>query len=110
LVAGELAAFARLRALRDLDLELPRERQVLGRVAEASRGDLLDARGPLGAEAGGILSALAAVRLRAQPVEGDRDRLVRFRRERAVRHAAAREAADDRLDGLDVVERDARTC
>ena len=37
LVAGELAALARLRALRDLDLQLLREDRVLGRDAEAAR-------------------------------------------------------------------------
>ena len=106
LVAGELAALARLRALRDLDLELVGERGVLGGDAEARRGDLLDPRVALRAEARGILAALAAVRARAQPVERDRDRLVRLGRERAVRHAAAREAAHDRLCRLDLVERD----
>src|SRR5262249_22603438 len=44
LVAGELAALPRLRALRDLDVELVRERAVLGRDTEAAGRDLLDAR------------------------------------------------------------------
>jgi len=38
----ELAAFARLRPLRDLDLELLRVRRVLGRDAEPAGRDLLD--------------------------------------------------------------------
>ena len=101
----ELTALAGLRALRDLDLELVREGEVLGRDAEAAGGDLLDARVSLVAEARGILAALAGVRAGAEPVERDRDRLVRLGRERAVRHRAAREAADDRLDRLDLVER-----
>src|SRR5207247_1201359 len=62
LVSGKLPALARLRALRDLDLELFREREVLGRDAEAARRDLLDPRVAVGAEALGILSALAAMR------------------------------------------------
>src|SRR3954463_4674640 len=87
---GELAALAGLRALRDLDLQLVGEREVLGRDTEAGRRDLLDARVALVAEARRILAALAGVRLRAEPVEGDRDRLVRLRRQRSVRHRAAR--------------------
>ena len=42
LVRRELAAFARLGALDDLDLQLFRPHQVLGGDAEARRGDLLD--------------------------------------------------------------------
>ena len=44
LVAGKLAAFARLGALGHLDLDLVRAREVLGRHAEARRGHLLDLR------------------------------------------------------------------
>src|SRR5690606_28294142 len=44
LVAGQLAAFAGLGALRHLDLDLVGACQVFGRDAEAARGDLLDAR------------------------------------------------------------------
>ena len=40
--AGQLAAFAGLRALRHLDLDLVRADQVLARDAEATGGDLLD--------------------------------------------------------------------
>ena len=103
LVAGQLAAFAGLRALRDLDVELVGERAVLGRDAEAPRRDLLDprvavARGATRAEARGVLAALAAVALPADHVHGDRQRLVRLRRQRAVRHRARREPARDRLD------------
>ena len=42
LVAGKLAAFAGLGALRDLDLQFFGVGEVLGGNAEASRGDLLD--------------------------------------------------------------------
>ena len=41
LEAWELPALARLRALRELDLDLLRAAQVLGRHAEAARRDLL---------------------------------------------------------------------
>src|SRR5215218_8915638 len=93
LVPGQLPAFARLRALRDLDLELLREDCVLGRDAESRGRDLLDPRVAIGAEALAILAALTRVRARAHTVERLRDRLVRLGRERAVRHAAAREPA-----------------
>ena len=105
LVRRDLAALAGLRALGDLDLELLGERRVLGRDAEAARCDLLDLRVPVVPVADGILAALARVRPAAEPVHRDRDRLVRLRRERAVRHRAAREPADDRVDRLDLVER-----
>jgi len=59
----------------------------------------------LGAEAGRILSPLAAVRPRPQPVERRRDRLVRLRGQRAVRHAAGGETQNDRFRRLHLVER-----
>src|SRR5882724_6977033 len=105
LVAGELAALARLRALRHLDLQLRRRAQVGRRDAEASGGDLLDERVLLGDVALRRLAALAAVRAGPEAVERDRDRLVRLLRERAVAHRARREALDDRLDRLDLVQR-----
>ena len=52
-----------------------------------------------------VLPALPGVRAPAEAVERDRDRLVRLRGERAVRHRAAREPAHDRLHRLDLVER-----
>ena len=109
LVRRQLPALAGLRALRDLDLQLVGGDRVARGDAEARRGDLLDARVALVAEALGILAAFARVRARAEPVERDRDGLVRLGRERAVRHAAAREAPQDRLRGLDLLERD-RLC
>ena len=62
LVAGELAALARLRALGHLDLELVGEGAVLGRDAEAAGRDLLDA-------AVLVVDGLAA---RAEAVRGPR--------------------------------------
>ena len=84
LVTGKLAAFARFGALRDLDLQLVREREVLRGDAEARRCDLLDRRVALGSEARGVLASLAGVRACAEAVEGDRDRLVSFGRKRTV--------------------------
>jgi hypothetical protein len=57
------------------------------------------------ARSGGILAALAGVRLAADAVHRDGERLVRFLADRAVRHRAGGEALDDRLDRLDLVER-----
>ena len=55
-----------------------------------------------------VLAAFAGVRLAAEPVHRDRERLVRFLADRAVRHRAGREALHDRLDRLDLVERHRR--
>ena len=69
-------------------------------------GDLLDLRVALVAVASGVLAALPGVRAPAEPVERDRDGLVRLGRERAVRHRAAGEPPHDRVDRLDLLERD----
>src|SRR5437660_1074083 len=70
LVRGKLAAFAGLRALRDLDLELVRAHQVVRRDPEPPRRDLLDAviRAVAVLERGvgiGVFAALARVRASA---------------------------------------------
>src|SRR4029453_3418875 len=88
---------------RDLDLELVGEREVLRRHAEPGGRHLLDPRVPLGPDPRRILTALAGVRARTEAVEGSGDGLVRLRREGAVRHRAAGEAAGDRLRGLDLL-------
>ncbi len=108
LVRRDLATLARLRPLRDLDLELLGRDRVLGAHAEPSRRDLLDLRVALVAEAIRALAALARVRASSEAVERDRDGLVRFGGERAVRHRSAREATHDRGCRLDLVERDRR--
>jgi hypothetical protein len=53
-----------------------------------------------------ILAALAGVRLAADPVHGDRERLVRLLRDGAVGHRARLEALHDCLGGLDFREGD----
>ncbi len=113
LVAGQLAALAGLRALRHLDLELVGVREVVDVDAEAAGGDLLDRRAARVAVrvadvAHRVLAALAGVRLAAEPVHRDRERLVRLARERAERHRAGREALDDLGRRLDLLERDRR--
>ncbi len=109
LVAGQLAAFARLGALGDLDLDDFGIDEVLGRDAEAARGDLLDLRDALGAVARRILAALARIRAAADAVHRDRERLVRLGRQRAERHSRTVETQQYLLDGLDLVERHGRT-
>ncbi len=59
LVSGKLPAFARLGALRDLDLQDFGIDQIFGRHAEAARGDLFDLGILFGAVAHRIFSALA---------------------------------------------------
>src|SRR5690606_13343112 len=109
LLRRELPAFARLRALRHLDLQVGRVRQVHARDAEASGCDLLDAAATRGVEqALDVFAALAGVGSPADAVHRDRERLVRLLRDRAVAHRARVEARDDRGDRLDLVERDRR--
>ena len=95
LVAGQLAALAGLGALGHLDLEVVGVDEVLARDAEAAGRHLLDRRAaPLGVvQALGVLAALAGVRLAADAVHGDGQRLVGLRRDRAVAHGAGGEAA-----------------
>ena len=113
LVAGELAALARLGALRHLDLQVVGADQVLARDAEAPGRHLLDGRAP-GVAVGqrhvalGVLAALAGVALAAEAVHGDGEGLVGLGRDRAVGHGPGREAADDLADRLDLLERDRR--
>ncbi len=114
LVAGQLSAFAGLRALRHLDLHHVGIDEIFRRDAEPARRDLLDrgahriaVRHPLVAI--GFLAALAGVRLAADPVHRDGERGVRLARDRAVGHRAGRETLDDVDRGLDF-RRAARAC
>ena len=113
LVAGQLAAFAGLGALRHLDLHHVGIDEIFGRDAEPARGDLLDRRALRIARAVGqrhvaigLLAALAGVRLAADRVHGAGQRGVRLAADRAERHRARREPLDDLLGRLDLVERD----
>ena len=108
LAAGQMPALAGLGALRHLDLQLLRAVEVRARDAEAAGGDLLDGRAaqrivqPLGS-----LAALAGVRFAAERVHRDGEALVRLLRDGAVAHGAGLEALHDRLDRLDLLDRDA---
>ena len=108
---GQLAAFARLRALRDLDLELLGADEIIGRHAETRRGDLLDARIAslavgAGLVPGGVLAALAGVGRAAGSLHPDGHGLVRLRGKGANAHGRGHEAGDDAVRGLDLDERD----
>src|SRR5262249_21158720 len=109
LVTGQLPAFSRLGALRDLDLQLVGVDEVIAGHAETAGGDLVD-----GAAAqvsvlvpdvtDGILPALARVRLAADAVHGDREVFVRLATDRPERHRSGLEALDDLDRRLDFLE------
>ena len=106
----QLSALSRLRALRDLDLDLVRRDQVPGRHAEPRGRDLFDGaavpvrpRSP--AEAFGLFSPFAAVASAAKPVHRDRDDPMRLRAQRADRHRRREEPAADPIHRLDLVYR-----
>ena len=110
LVAGQLAAFARLGALGHLDLQLLGADQVFAGDAEAAAGHLLDGAGAaiavgVGLIADRVFAPFARVALAADAVHGDGQRLVRFSRDRAVRHRAGGKSLDDLVGRLDFVER-----
>ena len=82
-VAGQLAAFAGLGALRHFDLQFVGVDQVIGGDAEARGGHLLDrAAAPVAVgialEASFVFPALAGVGFAADAVHGDGQSLVRF--------------------------------
>mmetsp|Transcript_117754 Transcript_117754/g.311111 ORF Transcript_117754/g.311111 Transcript_117754/m.311111 type:complete len:313 (+) Transcript_117754:290-1228(+) len=125
LVAGQLAALARLGALRELDLYLVRVGQVLRRNAEAARGHLLDLRAhgvrleqvPLrrahlqlallhGLEALWVLASLTGVALAARPVHRDGHGPVGLVRDGPERGGPRAEALNDVGRGLDLVQGD----
>ena len=68
------------------------------------------ARIPVGVAtiARGVLAALAGVRFPTEAIHRDRQRLVGFLADGAVRHGAGGEALEDRFDPLHLVERDRR--
>ena len=103
---GQLPAFARLRALRDLDLQHLGIDQVFRSDAEAARSHLLDLGILFRAVAHRILAALPRIGARAQAVHRDRQRFMCLRRQCSERHARAVEARNDGGDGLNLPDRD----
>jgi hypothetical protein len=110
--AGQLPTFARLGALRHLDLQFFGVDQVLARHAEAPRRHLLDGAvlgiapfvGP--GVALRVFATFAGVAAPADAVHGDRHRLVRLFADRAVAHGAGLEAFDDGAGRFDLFQRD----
>ena len=102
----QLAALPRLRALRELDLDVVGLGEVQARHAESTGRDLLDRTAPLGVqEPVDVLAALARVRLPAEAVHRNGERLVRLFRDRAVAHRPGREALHDRRHRFDLIDR-----
>ena len=109
LVAGKLAAFAGLRPLRHLDLDLVAGSQILRGHAEAARGYLLDAAVGRGAALGGpiarrFVAAFPRVALATDHVERRRKGDVGLRAQRAERHRRAVEALHDGFGRLDLFQ------
>ena len=102
----ELTALTGLGTLGEFDLDVVGLGEVEARDTESTRGHLLDRTAPLGVdETVGVFPALPCVRLAADPVHRDRERLVRLLGDGAVAHRPRGEALDDRRDGLDLVQR-----
>ena len=110
LLARQVPAFARLCALRHLDLDFDGGREVTTRHAEAARRHLFDGAA-LAVTVGkrrltsGVLTAFTRVRLAAEAVHRDGQAFVRFLGNGAVAHGARVEALDDLACGLDLVDR-----
>ena len=99
-VARQLAAFAGLGALGDLDLQLVGVHQVVGRDAEARRSHLLDRATPpvaigIACKALFVFPALAGIGLPADAVHRNGQRLVRLFADGPERHGAGGEALHD---------------
>ena len=110
LVTGQLAAFAGLRAWAILicsssalaRYSLVTPNRPLATCLMALRAAVAVG---VGREAGRVFAPLARVALAADAIHGDGQCLVRFLRDRAVRHRAGGEPLDDLLGRLDFVER-----
>ena len=113
LMAGQLPTFAGLGPLRHLDLDLIGVDQIFGGDAKTAGRDLLDRRAHgiaigQGREAIRLLAAFAGIGAAADAVHGDGERRVGLAAQGAIGHGSGREAADDLLGGLDIVDGDRR--
>ena len=111
LVARQLAAFARLGALRHLDLQILGAGQIVDGHAKTAGSHLPDGAGAAFAVgvrrvAFGIFAAFAGVAHAADAVHGDGDGLMGLRAQRAETHGAADEMLQDAFDGFHFVQRD----
>src|SRR6185312_3950063 len=107
LAGGQLAAFARLGTLRNLDFELFGIHQVFGSDSKARRCYLFHPVVGLAVVSVGsrIFSALTSVAASAQAIHGDSKSAVSLGRNRAQRHSLRAEPAENRLFGFDIIER-----
>src|SRR5215212_7737366 len=106
LVAGQLSAFAGFCTLSDLDLQLRRIYEILGRHSKAGRCNLLDGAVAIGAEARWIFAALSAVAAATELIHGDRESLVCFGAQRAKRHRTGAESPGYGRSGFHSLQRD----
>ncbi|MNZ67067.1 hypothetical protein D3C78_853020 [compost metagenome] len=105
LAAGQLAALARFGALGNLDLQHFGIDQVFRGHTEAAGGHLLDLGAADGAIARGVFTALTGVGTRAQAVHRLGQRFVSLWRQRTQRDTGGVEALEDRLQRLDLLQR-----
>ena len=105
LLARQMSALARLRALRHLDLDLDGGVEVGTGHTETAGCHLLDGGIPLGTETVRMLSALTGVRLAAETVHRDGHRLVRLLGNRTVGHRTGLETLHDGRYRLDLLDR-----
>src|SRR5208283_1324201 len=111
LVARQLSAFTRLRALRHLDLYLFRARKICRSHTKAARCNLLDRAVwpiPIFAtmETLRIFAPFPGIRFSTNLVHRNREALMGFRTECAKRHPGGRKPAPDLFNRLNLFERD----
>ena len=109
--AGKLAALAGLCALRNLDLDFLATVQIFGGDTKPPGGDLLDRAGRVVAilaklEACRVLSTLAGIGFRADPVHRDRQRFMRLRAQRAKRDSGRYKSLADAGDRFNILKLD----
>ena len=99
-LCGQLAAFARLRALRHLDFQFLRMDQIIRGNAESPRSYLLDLvrRLRLFFVQLRIFPAFAGIAPATDTIHRDGERFMRFLADRTVAHGARFEALHDALD------------
>ena len=114
LMSGKFSPFARLRPLRNLDLQFIGIREVPTGHTESARGDLLDGRSlrvPVGLrlKAFVVFPPFTRVTLSTNPVHRDRQCFMSLRGNRTVTHRPGAEATDDRFDRIDFIQRHGRS-
>ncbi|MNI29076.1 hypothetical protein D3C73_828810 [compost metagenome] len=101
---GQLAAFAGLGALGNLDLQHFGVDQVFGGDAEAARGHLLDLAALVGAIARRVFATFAGIAAAAEAVHRNRQRLMCLGRERTEADRCGIEAREQLAGRCDVVQ------